>query len=75
MFANRLLRPSVCSCELGCRSREEMRARHGTPSEFENGLADAIGDGMISLHEAELANRKYRKEWAEAPEWTEVKKP
>jgi len=68
----RLLRPVVCSCVYECRSREEMRIRHGDPEQFANALADALGE--ISFAEAERANLRYRKEWASAPEKTEVDK-
>lgn len=70
----RTLRPPVCSCRFGCCSREEMSNRHGIPSEFEDSLARAIVDGSISVHEANVAIRSYRAEWARAPERTEVEK-
>ena len=68
----RSLRPAVCSCSRGCRSREEMRKRHGTPAEFLEALGNAFEDGFISWDEAERANLGYRAEWHEAPEHTKV---
>jgi len=70
----RTLRPSACSCVLGCRSREEMRARHGDPEQFLASLERAFQDGFISFAETESANLRYRAEWDEAPERTEVAK-
>ncbi len=69
------LRPPCCCCTFGCRSREEMRARHGTPDEFVDALSEAVGDGVISFSEAERANLMYRGEWNDAPETTEINKP
>lgn len=71
----RSLRPVTCSCYLGCRSREEMRARHGDPEAFLVSLERAFQAGDISFHEAERANLKYRAEWHEAPERAAVDKP
>lgn len=73
--AGRSLRTRVCSCALGCCSREEMRERHGDPERFLTALEEAFEDGFISFDEAERANLRYRAEWAEAPECTEVQKP
>jgi hypothetical protein len=73
--AGRPLRPGVCSCAFGCRSREEMRARHGDPEQFLGALTRAFDAGDISFNEAERANLKYRAEWHEAPERTAVDKP
>lgn len=70
----RLLRPGVCSCLQGCRSREEMRERHGDPDKFLDSLTRAFHAGDISFDEAERANLKYRAEWREAPEKTQVDK-
>jgi hypothetical protein len=75
MIKGRSLRPSVCSCEHGCVSREEMAKRHGSPDKFLRSLVKAFGDGYVSFAEAEFANLKYREEWAAAPEKTEVGKP
>lgn len=75
MISGRSLRPPVCSCLSGCCSREEMLSKHGTPTEFEEKLADAIGDGMISPREAQVANFRYREEWERAPKTTKVEKP
>ena len=72
---DRPLRPGVCSCGLGCRSREEMRARHGDPDKFLDALTRAFHAGDISFNEAERANLQYRAEWHKAPERTEVDKP
>lgn len=63
----RSLRPVVCSCYLGCRSREEMRARHGDQEAFLASLERAFNAGDISFHECERANLKYRAEWHGAP--------
>jgi hypothetical protein len=46
--------------------------RHGDPEQFADSLANALGE--ISFEEAERANLKYREEWANAPEKTEVDK-
>jgi len=72
--AGRPLRPGVCSCERGCRSREEMRQQHGDPDKFLDALTRAFHAGDISFGEAERANLKYRAEWYEAPEHTQVYK-
>lgn len=69
-----LLRPGMCSCSFGCRSREEMRERHGDPDKFLDALTRAFHAGDISFYEAERANRRYRAEWNEAPEKTQVDK-
>ena len=50
--------------ETGEVSREELRQRHGTPSEFRVAVLAAIGE--ISLTEAENAIRLYEREWAAA---------
>jgi hypothetical protein len=73
--AGRPLRPGVCSCTFGCRSREEMRAKHGDPDKFLDSLTRAFHAGDISFDEAERANLRYRAEWIEAPEHTQVDKP
>ena len=73
--AGRLLRPGVCSCSFGCRSREEMRRQHGDPDRFLDALTRAFHAGDISFDEAERANLRYREEWHEAPERTAVDKP
>jgi hypothetical protein len=73
-IAGRLLRPQLCSCTFGCRSREEMRERHGDPDQFLDALTHAFKDGDISFGEAERANIRYRAEWREAPERTAVDK-
>jgi hypothetical protein len=70
----RSLRPIVCSCYLGCRSREEMQARHGDPEAFLASLERAFEAGNITFHEAERANLKYRAEWHGAPERATVDK-
>lgn len=72
--AGRPLRPGVCSCSHGCRSRAEMRERHGDPDKFLDSLTRAFHAGDISFNEAERANLRYRAEWHEAPERTEVAK-
>ena len=71
----RSMRPVICSCYLGCRSREEMRARHGDPEAFLASLELAFQAGDITFHEAERANLKYRAEWHNAPERAAVDKP
>lgn len=68
--SGRSLRPSACSCERGCVSREEMRERHGDPEAFLEALTRAFQAGDISFHEAERANLKYRAEWHKAPDKT-----
>jgi hypothetical protein len=73
--AGRLLRPRACSCDLGCRSRDEMRALHGDPEAFLASLERAFENGLITFAEAERANLRYRAEWAKAPENTEVDRP
>ena len=72
---DRLLRPKVCSCTYGCRSPEEMRRQHGDPEAFLEALSNAFTAGTITFGEAERANLKYRAEWHEAPERTQVDKP
>lgn len=47
-----------------------MKSRHGTPEEFEESVANAIGE--ISLDEANRAVRRYREEWLAAPSIAEV---
>ena len=73
--AGRPLRPGVCSCARGCRSRAEMRVQHGDPDKFLGALTLAFRAGGISFNEAERANLRYRAEWHEAPERTAVDKP
>jgi hypothetical protein len=57
---------SHCSCAFNCRTRAEMRSRHGTPERFDADLWRAIGE--ISHAEATRASAKYRAEYAAAPE-------
>ena len=45
-----------------------MRAVHGTPAEFAEAVWNASDGLMISDAEADEAVRKYRREWAAAPE-------
>lgn len=45
-----------------------MRSVHGTPSEFAEAVNNAADDLFCTTSEAEEAIRKYRAEWAEAPE-------
>ena len=56
---------TACSCPQGCRSRETMRLRHGTPEAFANNVEAAIGE--ISIAEARAAIERYRREYADAP--------
>jgi hypothetical protein len=52
-----------------------MRERHGDPEAFLNALEKVFADGFITFGEAERANLKYRAEWYEASEHTQVDKP
>lgn len=52
-------------CLYDCKSRREMRTRHGTPEEFAAAVSKAIGE--ISVDEALLAIQRYRLEYADAP--------
>ena len=72
--AGRPLRPGVCSCSRGCRSRAEMRQQHGDPDKFLDSLTRAFHAGDISFNEAERANLRYREEYRDAPEHTQVDK-
>lgn len=49
-----------------------MRERHGDPEKFLAALTLAFHAGDISFDEAERANLKYRAEWRQAPEHTQV---
>ena len=71
----RALRPRVCSCARGGRSRGEMRQQHGDPEAFLESLTKAFDAGTITFGEAERANLKYRAEWYEAPEHSWADKP
>jgi hypothetical protein len=51
-----------------------MRAKHGDPDKFLDSLTRAFHRGDISHIEAERANLRYRAEWCEAPEHTQVEK-
>lgn len=61
-----ILRDHMCSCAAGCRSREEMRRRHGTPEEFAEAVRRAVGE--ISLDEASAAIARYEAEYGAAKE-------
>lgn len=56
---------AVCTCDKGCTSQDEMTRRHGTPAQFSRGVRNAIGHD-ITWDEAELAIRKYEREWCAA---------
>lgn len=61
----------ACSCSKGCRSRREMRERHGTPHQFEVALERAYFDLMVTHDEMIEANRKYRGQYETALEEVE----
>jgi hypothetical protein len=52
-----------------------MRVQHGDPYAFEDALGDALVNGMITLFEVDVAQRKYQDEWDHAPEQTVGEKP
>ncbi len=58
-----------CSFDPMCRTKKEMRARHGLPSDLWNGLLKAQADGFITMTEAEAGIAKYREDYdAAVPE-------
>lgn len=58
---------AACSCSRHCRSRAEMRERHGTPDRFALSVMGAV-PAWISVAEAERAIDLYREAYAKAPE-------
>ena len=64
--------PHFCSCHHGCRSREEMRKRHGTPDKHAINVYAAV-PSFISVTEANAGIARYRAEYDAAPESAEVK--
>lgn len=56
---------STC-CAMGCLTRCEMRARHGTPEQFEKSVMLALD--MVTPEEALIAVRSYKKLYEAAPE-------
>lgn len=57
---------STCGFEPPCSTRKQMKARHGTPAEFEDALVKALGE--ISVQEAARAYWRYLRDYADAPE-------
>jgi len=54
-----------CACCNATTTRAQLRARHGTPEDFE---AAVWACEMVTDTEAERAIRRYRQQWAAAPE-------
>lgn len=46
--------------------RSKLEKNHGTPAEFAKAVWSANADGLITIHEAIEAIRKYEHEWTEA---------
>lgn len=46
-----------------CASRDEMRALHGKPMDFERAVWRAWSDGFCTTQEAEAAIRRYQGMW------------
>jgi hypothetical protein len=55
---------ATCSCKDGCKTLEEMRARHGDPKAFAAGVWNAHDCLMITPNEARAAIERYEREWA-----------
>jgi len=43
-----------------------LRAKHGTPDEFDRALSRACDDLLITPEEERAASAEYRRDWAEA---------
>ncbi|HEY2155990.1 MAG TPA: hypothetical protein VGH33_10195 [Isosphaeraceae bacterium] len=54
-------------------TREELRAKHGTPEAFERAVWKAYADLFITKGEADAAIAKYRTEWNLAPATEETR--
>ncbi len=57
-----------CSCDHGCTSRFQMRARHGDPIAYKGAVVRVWMDGFINSDEALAAAAKYKTEYEAAPE-------
>ena len=66
IFGERGCQPGTCTAVPPCRNRAEMRAAHGTPAEFANGIARAAAE--MSVAEADRAVASYLKAWEAATE-------
>ena len=62
---------SACSHDQPCTTQDEMRSRHGTPSEFRDAVYRAIGE-FVSWDEAQAAVRQYERDYARAPKRASV---
>ena len=54
----------MCRIEPPCSTQDEMTKNHGTPAEFRDACARALGE--ISVDEYERAASLYEKAWCEA---------
>lgn len=54
----------ACSCDHHCKTKAEMRMRHGTPEVFAAAVFRALGE--ISLDEAQAGIDRYRAEYIAA---------
>jgi hypothetical protein len=55
----------ACSCEAKCKTRAEMKERHGDPRSFAAAVWNAMD--MVTPEEAKDAIAKYEREWSDTP--------